>query len=899
MRIRETCEYESDIQSKAAAHPQPKPTTAPSHANVRKPKASTQSTQEIWSNWTAQGSDAVMTDRGEYGGNGSEMGDQSGQPPSNGDSSPTSSSSLHGGDSSVQSSARASTQTFPSSNGEPLSVHPSQVTNYQSENNLRWNTPVTEGLGQIGQLSSPPALSKNAQHIAQHMAQDVSRKRPRSSNYPEQVGGSFDTARAGPETLADGDGNAWAFVERSAFDNDRASTRVTGHMSVRNGGQTRYVGPSFWALLKGHEELCERSLGERSDLPENVPQPHIDSLGLANLLTTLPPKPLCDLLLESFSVSVYPIHPMIHWATFQNDYNNFWQWCRNSDIAQPDNKLLGDPTFLCLLFSTMYCGALTAPPMLWSSEQFKDNPKESLLVQLGRTYSSSLDLCQAPDYPTLYTLVASLFVHSCSRPDASAMADLRFVGSSLRIAQVMGLHRDGAAFGLGRIECEMRRRVWWHIIWLDVQASLLHGYSSCCGYSEAQQVAMVTDVRDEQLSSMSVTLTPRSSPPAQSMTSITMLCSIGRYEVSKFKHYLIHILDSPKQEDTLYDKVVKSARSLQEKLDKLITRIPAQGIPETGFVPSRYHNASPSTHQWLYRDHPSSPTIWSSWVKIVLGMLKTDIAISVQKPFLDRADQGSDQQQRVWNSVIQSCVAYLRSFMQITQIPAFAPYLWYCLNHQAPLQYVFLILTYLQHNRHSEHAHLARYYVDEVIDVFASLELPARARGNNQGLEATEGNLQLKPKPCAWRMLIDLQHKLDLPSTVSSPLFKPTAPIRCQPVPSTIALRTMSLSTGEKPGEDVSREALRGPGNGEAAPMPTTEPLLPPPRPLILNDQYGNRGNYTDIDQLLDLSQLDTWPSSLAPKGTEDYSLMQEDFAGFDNNVHMQDSMGHAPLNFA
>lgn len=397
--------------------------------------------------------------------------------------------------------------------------------------------------------------------------------------------------------------------------------------------------------------MCERSLGEPSNVSENVPQPHIDSLGLANLLTTLPPKPLCDSLIESFSISVFPIHPMIHWATFQNDYNNFWQWCRNSDIAQPDNKLLGDPTFLCLLFSTLYCGASTATPMLWSSGQFKETSRRDLLVQLGRTYTTSLELCQASDYPTMYTLVASLFTHSCSRADAGAMADLKFVTSSLRDAQVMGLHRDGAGFGLSLIECEMRRRVWWHIIWLDAQASLLHGHSSCCGYGETQhEVAMVTDIREEHLSSISVGLNHRSLSPAPSRTSITMLFSIGRFHVVKFKHFLNHTLESTKHEEsTLYDKIIKSARILQEKLDRLIARLPTQGIPETGFVPSRYHNASPFTHQDLYRDHPSLPTIWSSWVRILLGMLKADVAISVQKPFLDRANQGAEQQQKVWN----------------------------------------------------------------------------------------------------------------------------------------------------------------------------------------------------------------------------------------------------------
>lgn len=70
-----------------------------------------------------------------------------------------------------------------------------------------------------------------------------------------------------------------------------------------------------------------------------MPQSHIDSLGLANLLKTLPPKIVCDALLQSFSIGVHPILPLIYLPTLQKDYNSFWQWCRNSDISQPDNKL--------------------------------------------------------------------------------------------------------------------------------------------------------------------------------------------------------------------------------------------------------------------------------------------------------------------------------------------------------------------------------------------------------------------------------------------------------------------------------------------------------------------------------------------------------------------------------
>lgn len=90
---------------------------------------------------------------------------------------------------------------------------------------------------------------------------------------------------------------------------------------------------------------------------------------------------------------------------------------------------------------------------------------------------------------------------------------------------------------------------------------------------------MVTDIREEHLSSISVGLNHRSLSPAPSKTSITMLFSIGRFQVVKFKHFLNHTLEGTKHEEsTLYDKIIKSARILQEKLDRLIARLPTQGI---------------------------------------------------------------------------------------------------------------------------------------------------------------------------------------------------------------------------------------------------------------------------------------------------------------------------------
>ncbi len=51
-------------------------------------------------------------------------------------------------------------------------------------------------------------------------------------------------------------------------------------------------------------------------------------------------------------------------------------------------------------------------------------------------------------------------------------------GVVLRIAQKMGLHRDGEILGLSPFETEMRRRVWWQIIMVDAKYALMSGLGS-------------------------------------------------------------------------------------------------------------------------------------------------------------------------------------------------------------------------------------------------------------------------------------------------------------------------------------------------------------------------------------------------------------------------------------
>ncbi|KAI0398287.1 fungal-specific transcription factor domain-containing protein [Xylariaceae sp. FL0594] len=76
------------------------------------------------------------------------------------------------------------------------------------------------------------------------------------------------------------------------------------------------------------------------------------------------------------------------------------------------------------------------------------------------------------DIVVLQALVLYLF-SLAGRVDRHAAWILN--GVTVRIAQKMGLHRDGELLGLPPFETEMRRRIWWQIILIDAVHALMSG----------------------------------------------------------------------------------------------------------------------------------------------------------------------------------------------------------------------------------------------------------------------------------------------------------------------------------------------------------------------------------------------------------------------------------------
>ena len=65
-----------------------------------------------------------------------------------------------------------------------------------------------------------------------------------------------------------------------------------------------------------------------------------------------------------------------------------------------------------------------------------------------------------------------------------------------RVALGMGLHRDGEAFGLPPLQTEIRRRLWWYIIHVDVMTSASSGLPPLLFDEGTSSTSMVSSFED-------------------------------------------------------------------------------------------------------------------------------------------------------------------------------------------------------------------------------------------------------------------------------------------------------------------------------------------------------------------------------------------------------------------
>ncbi|MCJ1381710.1 hypothetical protein MMC17_004821 [Xylographa soralifera] len=259
-----------------------------------------------------------------------------------------------------------------------------------------------------------------------------------------------------------------------ASDNSTGLEKEMGRLFVGD-GKSRYVSNSFWANLTTEVAEMHNIIMDSSDEEDDNPTPELNPssshsrqnhttfiFGYSSTMITLrilhPLKDQIPIYWELYKENVDPLIRLLHRPTVERLVLKAGQ---NLDRLDKATEALMFAIYLATVTSLTpeQCQSLLQQDKEIAVQRYRFGAEQAL-ARAGFLETNELMVLQA----------FTLFLVSARRYD-----DGRFVwtmtGLATRIANAMGIHRDGAQFGLDPFETEMRRRLWWQVCTLDIRAS--------------------------------------------------------------------------------------------------------------------------------------------------------------------------------------------------------------------------------------------------------------------------------------------------------------------------------------------------------------------------------------------------------------------------------------------
>ncbi|KAF1816509.1 hypothetical protein P152DRAFT_428643 [Eremomyces bilateralis CBS 781.70] len=239
-------------------------------------------------------------------------------------------------------------------------------------------------------------------------------------------------------------------------------------------GRSRYVTSNFWANLGQEVEDIRAILNESEEEEEEEYSPgssHQSShqgyiFGYSSKSKDLsdlhPPADLIPVYWEVFKENIDPLLKILHVPTMEQvilDYRD------NLDTLKPGCE--------ALLFAIYYnCATSTTDEECRNRLQ---GEKAELIPRYRFAVEQALARANFLQSDEIIVLQAFVMFLVALRRNDDARVIWTLVGLIVRMAQSLGLHRDGTHFNLKPFEIEMRRRLWWQTCILDIRAAEDHG----------------------------------------------------------------------------------------------------------------------------------------------------------------------------------------------------------------------------------------------------------------------------------------------------------------------------------------------------------------------------------------------------------------------------------------
>ncbi|KAI9668742.1 MAG: hypothetical protein M1829_005282 [Trizodia sp. TS-e1964] len=185
----------------------------------------------------------------------------------------------------------------------------------------------------------------------------------------------------------------------------------------------------------------------------------------SSLLDFLPSRKAADRLVGQYFEAVYPVARALHRPTFEKQYATFWKVI--SVGLEPVSSAQA------IVFAVMFSGVVSMDEDIIfqnfgvSKQKLVDNFRLGTEMALAKA-----NFIRTTKVETMQAFVVYL-IPMCRNEVSRAHSAL--TGTAIRIAECMGLHRDGENFGLAPIDVHLRRMIWYQLCFLDLRTCEAQG----------------------------------------------------------------------------------------------------------------------------------------------------------------------------------------------------------------------------------------------------------------------------------------------------------------------------------------------------------------------------------------------------------------------------------------
>lgn len=247
--------------------------------------------------------------------------------------------------------------------------------------------------------------------------------------------------------------------------------RSRGDIVVQKGSSSQYFNEILLSRVIDEEQGLESVLTPQPTCPKPSVPPAFNASGI----------------LSSPSVSISPskFHPPNHLAAkLWNIFKEHVEACAGlkllhiptdevkvfSVIANPSAASFED---LALCFAIYFASTVSVDPA--ETELVLGKGKDDALLEFKVGLEQALAHGDFLDRPTISGLHALAIYAAALRLQNRGKGIWILNGLAIRIAQSLGLHRDGKRLGLSPFQSEIRRRLWWHLLCRDSRAGEDYG----------------------------------------------------------------------------------------------------------------------------------------------------------------------------------------------------------------------------------------------------------------------------------------------------------------------------------------------------------------------------------------------------------------------------------------